>query len=73
MMATSTSAREASKAINELLHYCPEDQEGLLDVLDEYFTSPDDLDASIELDTTGILYTLDLKQLIRGIEHTEHT
>ncbi len=52
-MATSASARDAAKALNSLLHYCPEDQEALLDVLDEYFESPDDLDASDALDTGG--------------------
>ena len=42
-MATKTSATEASKAVNDLLHYCPEDQEALLELLDDYFTSPADL------------------------------
>ncbi len=50
LMATHTSAREASKALNDLLHYSPEDQDALLEVLDDYFTSPEDLEA---MDTTG--------------------
>ncbi len=50
LMATHTSAREASKALNNLLHYSPEDQDALLD---EYFTSPEDLEPSDAIDTSG--------------------
>ncbi len=53
LMATRMSANEATKALNDLLHYSPEDQDALLDVLDEYFTSPEDLEASDTLVTTG--------------------
>ena len=45
-MVTETGALEASKAVNDLLHYCPEDQEALLELLDDYFTSPADLESS---------------------------
>ena len=57
LMATHTSAREASKAINDLLHYSLEDQDALLDVLDEYFTSPEDLEEDSDaMDTTGKIH-----------------
>ncbi len=64
LVATHTSAREASKALNDLLHYSPEDQDALLEVLDDYFTYPEDLEA-IMMDTTG-------KTHQNNSTHTQH-
>ena len=38
-MANSISALEASKAVNALSHYCADDQEALLQVIEDYFDS----------------------------------
>ncbi len=40
-MATHTSAQKASKALNNLLHYSPKDQDALLGVLEEYLDDSD--------------------------------
>ena len=39
-MACKRDAEEASTAVSALLHFCDEDQESLLEVLEDYFTSP---------------------------------
>ena len=64
-MATPTSANEASKALNDLLHYSPKDQDALLEVLENYFTSPEDLE-----DTTGTGQTY-TKKINKTIWHTD--
>lgn len=61
-MATA-AATEAAKAVNSLLRFSSKDQEALIEVLQEYFTSPDgaededdseDLDDSDELDEDSL-------------------
>ena len=39
VMANSISALEASKAVNALSHYCADDQEAPLQVIEDYFDS----------------------------------
>ena len=45
-MAYKRNAKEASVAVNALLHFCDDDHQSLLEVLDDYFTSSADLDSS---------------------------
>lgn len=39
-MASKRTAEEAAKAVNALLHFCDEDQQPLLEVLEDYFDTP---------------------------------
>lgn len=39
----SASARDAAKAANTLLEFSGDDQEALLEVMADYFTSPDEV------------------------------
>ena len=39
-MACKRDAKEASTAVSALLHFCDEVEESLLEVLEDYFTSP---------------------------------
>ena len=50
-LAWKRDSREASKVVNALLHVCEEDQESLLEVLEDYFTSPVDDSSSDDNDT----------------------
>ncbi len=52
----NVSANEASKALNDLLHYSPEDQDALLEVIEHYFTSNEDEEDTTATGTT-ITYT----------------
>ena len=47
----SANAIEASKAVNSLMHLSSRDQESLLALVEDYFTSPVDDPASDDSDT----------------------
>ena len=47
----SPKAIEAAKAVNSLLHLSSSDQESLLAVVEDYFTSPDEDLASEDFDS----------------------
>ena len=54
----SAKALEAANAVNSLLHLSPSDQLACLAVIEEFFTSPDELpaddsDSEMEFDAPG--------------------
>jgi len=74
MYHTSANAIEASKAVNSLMHLYSRDQESLLAVVEDYFTSPiddpasDDSDTELDTDEPGILNTSVHMGIKRGTE-----
>lgn len=57
MAAYKRSAEEAAKAVNALLHFCDEDQQPLLDVIQDYFDTPDfegDIESDVNDDDRGM-------------------
>ena len=48
----SAKATEAAKAVNSLLHLSQGDQESLLAVMEEYFTSPDEEKDDLDMDSS---------------------
>lgn len=52
-MAYKRDATAASKAVNNLLHFCDEDRAALLEVIEDYFTSPVGLDSSDDEEHTS--------------------
>lgn len=53
MAVSRSSAQEAARAVNALLHFCEEDQQPLLDVLSDYFDSPLEGEVDSEEDIEG--------------------
>ena len=55
-----SSAQEAAKTINLLMKFSPGDQQFLLEVIDDYFTSNNgcDSDSDSENEQTGNIHTL---------------
>ena len=54
-----TSARDAAKAANTLLEFSGDDQQALLEVMTDYFTSPDkDRDSDSDEDDVTDEFTL---------------
>ena len=62
-MATAT-ATEAATAVNALLRFNSSDQEAMIEVLQEYFTSPD----GAEVDDSEDLDEVD-EESVEGTEH----
>ena len=62
-MATAT-ATEAATAVNALLRFSSSDQEAMIEVLQEYFTSPD----GAEVDDSEDLDEMD-EESVEGTEH----
>ena len=73
-MATA-AATEAAKAVNSLLRFSSSDQEAMLEVLQEYFTSPDSVEDEDDLEEVddldeGLTHLEDsLTVTLEGIEH----
>ena len=44
LLIMGTRASEAARAVNSLLAFTGDDQQGLLEVMEDYFTLPDDQD-----------------------------
>ena len=53
----SSSAQEAAKAINLLMKFSPGDQQSLLEVIDDYFTSNNGCDSDSENEQAGKIPT----------------
>ena len=73
VMATA-AATEAAKAVNSLLRFSSSDQEAMLEVLQEYFTSPDSVEDEDDLEVDdldeGLTHLEDsLTVTLEGIEH----
>ena len=50
-------ASEAASAMNDMLHFSSDDQQALLEVIEDYFTLPDDtddIDSDDDIEVPGI-------------------
>ena len=50
MASSSVGASEVARAVNALLDFSSSDQQALLEVIEDYFTSPDDADREDDIE-----------------------
>ena len=69
----STKAIEAAKAVNSLLHLSSGDQESLLAVVEDYFTTPDQQTDDSDLDDYDPEVDFDAPEVDSNAEPGTHT